>query len=74
MGLGLFFRWLSQINDKLPEARESARKLVEELHAAYHHYDEEDSSSLDQVDWSQFCNSQLCSTVAQTVLKLTTIP
>ena len=65
----------SQINDKLPEARESARKLVEELYAAYHHYNQEDSSSsVDQVDWPQFCNSQLCSSAAQAVLKLTTIP
>ena len=63
----------SQINDKLPEARESARKLVEELCASYHHYNQEDSSSsssVDQADWLQVCNSQLCSSV----LKLTTIP
>ena len=66
----------SQINDKLPEARESARKLVEELRAAYHHYKQEDSSSssVGQVVWPQFCNLQLCSSFAQTVLKLTTIP
>lgn len=72
----------SQLNDQLPEARESARKLVADLYAAYPHRisgdepsdtvsEQPDANQSEEHDWQQFCSTQLSSHVAQAVLRLT---
>eukprot|EP00250_Pteridium_aquilinum_P014549 c22056_g1_i1 orf=447-1631(-) len=63
----------SQLNDKLPGARESARMLVAEVYAAYLGPNASvpaDSVSEEQ-DWHQFCSAQLSPHLAQAVLRLT---
>lgn len=65
----------SQLNDQLPEARESARKLVAEVHAAYASTSSEELSDTDvatsQENWYNFCKNELPSHAAQAILRLT---
>lgn len=71
-----------QLNDRLPEAREAARKLVIDLHAAYcktplgtpsSEVPESTDTDLKQDPWEQFCLSKLPATKAQAVLRVTCI-
>lgn len=64
----------SQLNDQLPEARESARKLVAEVHAAYPHpssSEEQSDNASCQKSWDDFCNTELSPHAAQAILRLT---
>ncbi|KAI5078203.1 hypothetical protein GOP47_0005874 [Adiantum capillus-veneris] len=64
----------SQLNDQLPEARESARRLVAEVHAAYSSSCSHESLSEgapSQKSWDDFCNTELQSHVAQAILRIT---
>ncbi|MCO5614468.1 hypothetical protein L7F22_068751 [Adiantum nelumboides] len=64
----------SQLNDQLPEARESARGLVAEVHTAYSYlcsHKELSDVATSQKSWEDFCKTELQSHVAQTILRLT---
>eukprot|EP00250_Pteridium_aquilinum_P004740 c14940_g1_i1 orf=321-1352(-) len=71
----------SQLNDQLPEARESARKLVVDIHAAYpcltsseELLDDTMDATSSQQDWYDFCKTELPLHVAQAILRLTSEP
>lgn len=73
----------AQLNDRLPEAREVARKLVVDLCSAYHKCPPDAQSMTDfeaadldfkqQDPWEQFCLSKLSPIMAQAVLRVTCI-
>ncbi len=70
----------SQLNDRLPEAREAARNLVLDLCAAYQKCpDAHSMTGLDAAEqpaadpWEQFCLSKLSPITAQAVLRVTCI-
>ncbi|KAH8967041.1 hypothetical protein BDL97_03G057200 [Sphagnum fallax] len=73
----------AQLNDRLPEAREVARKLVVDLCTAYHKCPPDAQSMTDfeaaeldfkqQDPWEQFCLSKLSPIMAQAVLRVTCI-
>ncbi|CAK9201951.1 unnamed protein product [Sphagnum jensenii] len=73
----------AQLNDRLPEAREAARKLVLDLHTAYCKCSPDaqpmtdfEAANLDfkQTDpWEQFCLNKLSPITAQAVLRVTCI-
>ncbi|KAH9533297.1 hypothetical protein CY35_18G044400 [Sphagnum magellanicum] len=72
----------AQLNDRLPEAREAARKLVIDLHTAYCKCspDVRSKTDFDAADsdkkrdpWEQFCLSKLSPITAQAVLRVTCI-
>ncbi|KAH7285777.1 hypothetical protein KP509_33G045600 [Ceratopteris richardii] len=63
----------SQLNDQLPEARESARRLVSEVHAAHAHNRASEESSEDDPsprNWEDFCKTELQPHVAQAILRV----
>lgn len=57
----------SQLNDQLPEAREAARKLVTDLHAAYR----QELQDQEQAQWEELCLTNLNTTTAQAVIRVT---
>lgn len=72
----------SQLNDRLPEARESARKLVADLYTAYPRQmscdqlsdsisEQANADQSQEHDWNQFCSTELSPNVAQAVIRLT---
>eukprot|EP00252_Welwitschia_mirabilis_P019260 TRINITY_DN4406_c0_g2_i1.p1 TRINITY_DN4406_c0_g2~~TRINITY_DN4406_c0_g2_i1.p1 ORF type:complete len:281 (+),score=53.60 TRINITY_DN4406_c0_g2_i1:89-844(+) len=69
----------SQINDRLPEAREAARMLCLELKAAHDKYFSMDQTQSDSSQtsirnsWEQFCVSRLSPVMAQAVLRATSL-
>jgi endoribonuclease Dicer len=70
----------SQLNDRLPEAREAARKLVLDLCTAYQKCPDAHSvTDLEAAEqpaaspWEQFCLLKLSPTTAQAVLRVTCI-
>eukprot|EP00249_Psilotum_nudum_P020045 c27535_g1_i3 orf=594-1499(+) len=71
----------SQLNDQLPEARESARKMVMDLHAAYQKFPSYGHSldvqnvecKQEKWEWEQFCQRQLPPRTAHAVLRVTCI-
>ncbi|KAL3680067.1 hypothetical protein R1sor_023023 [Riccia sorocarpa] len=74
----------AQLNDQLPEARESARKLVVDLHAVYRQTspvvspvskpENGNSETNEQTDpWEVFCLSSLNPLTAQAVLRVTCV-
>ncbi|KAJ7537580.1 hypothetical protein O6H91_11G012400 [Diphasiastrum complanatum] len=68
---------VAQVNDQLPEAREAARKLIVELHAAYKQttpvIEESDvvSTLYQQDGWEQYCLSKLSPTAANAIFRIT---
>ncbi|EFJ04261.1 hypothetical protein SELMODRAFT_138994 [Selaginella moellendorffii] len=76
----------AQLIDQLPEARESARKLVVELHSAFQQQPDvssnlsetsssssgSDSDDQNQKSWEEFCSSILTPAVAQPILRVST--
>jgi hypothetical protein len=70
----------SQLNDRLPEAREAARNLVLDLCTAYRKCpDEHSMTGLEAAEqpaadpWEQFCLLKLSPITAQAVLRVTCI-
>ncbi|KAL2613079.1 hypothetical protein R1flu_024771 [Riccia fluitans] len=75
----------AQLNDQLPEARESARKLVVDLHAVYRQTsplacpvsvatENADAETIEPSDpWEVFCLSSLNPLTAQAVLRVTCV-
>eukprot|EP00249_Psilotum_nudum_P020044 c27535_g1_i2 orf=594-1439(+) len=69
------------LNDQLPEARESARKMVMDLHAAYQKFPSYGHSldvqnvecKQEKWEWEQFCQRQLPPRTAHAVLRVTCI-
>jgi endoribonuclease Dicer len=75
----------AQLNDRLPEAREAARKLLLHLHGVYcrnppevSHPEEivapdNEVSATKQDPWEQYCFKSLPAVTAQAVLRVTCV-
>ncbi|KAF5189444.1 Arm repeat superfamily protein [Thalictrum thalictroides] len=61
------------LNDRLPEAREAARKTVTSVYKAFEGDDELKNSELTAIEsWQNFCTSNLSAIQAQSLIKIVT--
>ncbi|CAN1298459.1 TOG array regulator of axonemal microtubules protein 1 [Linum perenne] len=60
---------IALLSDKLPEAREAARKIVVSIYGAYTRDEEEEEKK--QEVWQNFCESNLTAVHAQSLIKIT---
>jgi len=59
-----------QLSDKLPEAREAARSMVNSLFEKFTWNEEEDEEGSKQEAWKKFCEKNVTGLNAQAMIKI----